>query len=69
VISRACNFDNGNRLIRSARKLSTADRIWDPAGGQRRQAHQERHAIIDGMHQCAVATEEDMQQDDERRDQ
>jgi hypothetical protein len=31
---------------------------------QRRQAHQERRAIIDGMHQYAVATEEDMQQDD-----
>ena len=32
---------------------------------QRRQAHQKRQEIIDGVYRNALATEEDMQQDDE----
>ena len=32
---------------------------------QRRQAHQKRQEIIDGVYRIALATEEDMQQDDE----
>jgi hypothetical protein len=33
--------------------------------GQRRQAHQKRQEIIDGVYRNALATDEDMQQDDE----